>query len=35
MTRLGPCMSGAVVELGACVGVPTPLNRAVCDMHTY
>jgi 2-dehydropantoate 2-reductase len=27
-----PWLSGGVVELGARVGVPTPLNRAVCDV---
>ena len=27
-----PWLSGGVVELGARVGVPTPLNRAVCDI---
>jgi 2-dehydropantoate 2-reductase len=27
-----PWLSGAVVELGAKVGVPTPLNRAVSDI---
>jgi 2-dehydropantoate 2-reductase len=27
-----PWLSGAVVELGARVAVPTPLNRAVCDI---
>jgi 2-dehydropantoate 2-reductase len=27
-----PWLSGAVVELGARVGVPTPLNRAVRDV---
>ena len=27
-----PWLSGAVVELGARAGVPTPLNRAVCDI---
>jgi 2-dehydropantoate 2-reductase len=27
-----PWLSGAVVELGARAGIPTPLNRAVCDI---
>jgi 2-dehydropantoate 2-reductase len=27
-----PWLSGGVVELGHRVGVPTPLNRAVCDI---
>ena len=27
-----PWFSGAVVELGRQVGVPTPLNRAVADI---
>jgi 2-dehydropantoate 2-reductase len=27
-----PWLSGAVVELGQRLGVPTPLNRAVCDI---
>jgi 2-dehydropantoate 2-reductase len=27
-----PWLSGGVVELGARAGVPTPLNRAVCDI---
>ena len=27
-----PWLSGAVVDLGERVGVPTPLNRAVCDV---